>query len=50
MTVDDIGGKYVSCVRIGVAEEVGEAHGGEWVIITEGVFVELDHDIDDDLV
>ncbi len=50
MTVDDISGEYVGCVRVRVAEKVGEAHGREGVIIVEGAFVKLDHDRDDDLV
>ncbi len=50
MTINDISGEHVSSVRIGVAEEVGEAHGGKRVIIVERAFIELDHDRDNDLV
>lgn len=45
MTVDDISREHVSRVGVGVAEEVGKAHGWERVVIIEGAFVELDHDL-----
>lgn len=50
MTVDDIGRQHVSCVRIGVSEEVGEADGGEGVVIIEGAFIKLYHDLNEDLL
>lgn len=50
MTVDDIGGEHVSCVRVRVAKKVGKAHGWKGVIIVERAFVELDHDLDDYLM
>lgn len=48
MTVDDIGRDDVSCIRIRIAEEVGEAHSGKGIFITERTFIELDHDQNDD--
>lgn len=50
MTVDDIGGEDMSCIRIGIAKEVGKTHGWERVVIVERAFVELDHDLNDDLM
>lgn len=47
--VDDIGGEYVRRVRIGIAEEVCEAHCWKRVVIIEEAFVELHHDLNDGL-
>ncbi len=43
MPVDDIGGEDVGCVGIRVAEEVGECHGGEGVVVAERAFIEFHH-------
>ena len=47
--VDDIGGEHVRRVRIGIAEEVCEAHSWKRVVIIEEAFVELHHDLNDGL-
>ena len=47
--VDDIGGEHVRRIRIGIAEEVCEAHCWKRVIIIEEAFVEFHHDLSDGL-
>ena len=49
MTVDDISREHVRRVRVWVTKEVGKAHGRKREVIVERAFVELDHDIKDDL-
>ena len=44
ITVDDIGGEYVSGIRVRISEEIGKTDGWKRVFIIEGAFVELDHD------
>lgn len=50
MTVDDIGREHVSRVRVGVTKKVSKAHGWKRVVIVEGAFVELYHDLNADLM
>lgn len=50
MTVDDIGGLHVSCVRVRVTKKVRQAHGGKRVVIAEGAFVEFDHLLTGDMM
>lgn len=47
--VDDIGGEHVRRVRIGITEEVCEAHCWKRVVIIEEAFVELHHDLNEGL-
>ncbi len=47
--IDDIGGEHVRRVRIGIAEEICEAHGWKRVVIIEEAFVKLHHDLNDGL-
>ena len=49
LTVDDVRREHVSCVRVWVAKEVGEAHGREGIVIVEEAFIEFDHDPDRNL-
>ena len=48
-TIDDIGGEHMRRVRIGIAEEICEAHGWKRVVIIEEAFVKLHHDLNDGL-
>lgn len=44
MPGEDVGGDYMGCVWVGVAEEVGEGYGREGVGVVRGGFVEFHHD------
>lgn len=50
MTVDDVGREHMRCVGIRVAKKVGKAHGWQRVFIAKTIFVELNHDLEDDLM
>ena len=50
MTVDDIGGLHVSCVRVRITKKIRKAHGRKRVVIAEGAFVEFDHNLTGDLM
>lgn len=43
MTVYDIGREHVFRIGVGVSKEVGQADGGERVVIAERAFIEFDH-------